>query len=501
MPKGPLRLHRVLPSLLLLEQVFHLPKPHSNLQPPLLETTTTSRSNQEHRKNADSDAHQRDRFAWVPSPLAIALGLTAVTAVAACVLGADIDTTAAAWREGLWNRPLLVFAFQAAFMLVLGHALALSPAVDSGIQHAVNLAGTTNARAAAVVAVVACLAGWINWGLGLIVGAVLARKVGERATEQGVPLHYGLIGAAGYCGLMVWHGGLSGSAPIKVAETGHLNDLAAIAGIEAALLPETLPLGLTVFSAQNLLTTLALIAAVAATAGILGRRLDRSPISGPNLPTPVALAIHERIPTMMRILPLVFGALLITLALRSALTHPDLARLGFIDPDWTNQTLLGLAFLLHGSLKRFLNAIEAAIGGTSGILIQFPLYFGIMGIMSGTGLVEALSMALVHLATPATFELWTLLSAGIVNVFVPSGGGQWAVQGPLLLRAALDLGVPLDRTVLAMAYGDQLTNMLQPFWALPLLGITGLAAKDILPFTLRFMAAGAAVCILLILLF
>ncbi|MED5336128.1 MAG: TIGR00366 family protein [Bacteroidota bacterium] len=450
---------------------------------------------------ASDSAPQRDRFAWVPSPLAIALGLTAVTAVAACVVGADVETVAMSWRDGLWNRPLLVFAFQAAFMLVLGHALALSRTVDRGVQRAVNLAGTTNARAAAVVTVVACVAGWINWGLGLIVGAVLARKVGERATERGLPLHYGLIGAAGYSGLMVWHGGLSGSAPIKVAEAGHLADLAAIAGIDPVLLPATLPLGLTVFSAQNLLTTAALIAAVAGTAAFLGRSLDRQSATGPALPPPVAPATQERIAPLLRVLPALFGTILLALAVRSAATHPDAARLGFIDPDWTNQTLLGLAFLLHGSLKRFLASIDAAIGGTSGILIQFPLYFGIMGIMSGTGLVEALSMAMVRLSTPATFELWTLLSAGIVNVFVPSGGGQWAVQGPLLLRAALDLGVPLDRTVLAMAYGDELTNMLQPFWALPLLGITGLAAKDILPYTLRFMAAGAATCVLLTLLF
>lgn len=451
--------------------------------------------------NAATDDSQRDRFGWVPSPLAIALGLTAVTAVAALFVGADVETVAMSWRDGLWNRPLLVFAFQAAFMLVLGHALALSPAVDRGVQRAVNLAGTTNARAAAVVAVVACVAGWINWGLGLIVGAVLARKVGERATEQGLHLHYGLIGAAGYSGLMVWHGGLSGSAPIKVAEAGHLADLAAIAGIDPALLPATLPLGLTVFSTQNLLTTAALIAAVAGTAVFLGRRLDRQPTTGPALPPPVAPAMRERIAPLLRVLPALFGTLLLALAVQSAATHPDAARLGFIDPDWTNQTLLGLAFLLHGSLKRFLTSVDAAIGGTSGILIQFPLYFGIMGIMSGTGLVEALSMAMVRLSTPATFELWTLLSAGIVNVFVPSGGGQWAVQGPLLLRAALDLDVPLDRTVLAMAYGDELTNMLQPFWALPLLGITGLAAKDILPYTLRFMAAGAATCVILTLLF
>ena len=450
---------------------------------------------------ASDDTTERDRFAWVPSPLAIALGLTVVTAMAACIVGADVQTVATSWRDGLWNRPLLVFAFQAAFMLVLGHALALSPAVDRGVQRAVNLAGTTNARAAAVVAVVACVAGWINWGLGLIVGAVLARKVGERANERGLPLHYGLIGAAGYSGLMVWHGGLSGSAPIKVAEAGHLADLASIAGIDPSLLPDTLPLGLTVFSAYNLLTTAALIAAVAATAVCLGRRLDRQSSGGPALPPPVAPAPRERIAPALRILPAFFGALLLVLALRSAVTHPDAARLGFIDPDWTNQTLLGLAFLMHGSLKRFLKAIDAAIGGTSGILIQFPLYFGIMGIMSGTGLVETLSTAMVQLSTPDTFELWTLLSGGIVNVFVPSGGGQWAVQGPLLLHAALDLGVPLDRTVLAMAYGDELTNMLQPFWALPLLGITGLAAKDILPYTLRFMAAGAATCVLLTLLF
>lgn len=448
--------------------------------------------------HADADSNNTGNpFNWVPSPLAIALGLTAVTAVAALFLGADIDTVATSWRDGLWNRPLLVFAFQAALMLVLGHALALTPAVDRLIGKAVTLAGTTNARAAATVVLVACIAGWVNWGLGLIVGAVLARKVGERAQERGLPLHYGLIGAAGYSGLMVWHGGLSGSAPIKVAEAGHLADLASIAGIPAEALPAALPIGLTVFSAHNFIMTGALMAGAVAAAYWMGAKLDRTPGDGPTLPNTMAPATQSRVSPLFKVLPTLFGCVLLLLAAQKAAHHPDAARLGFIDPDWTNQALLGLAFLLHGSLKRFLQAIDAAIGGTSGILIQFPLYFGIMGIMSGTGLVEALSMAMVRLSTPQTFELWTVLSAGIVNVFVPSGGGQWAVQGPLLIRAALDLGVPLERTILAMAYGDELTNMLQPFWALPLLGITGLAAKDILPFTLRFLGVGLAICLLL----
>ena len=451
---------------------------------------------------ADSESKTKgNSFNWIPSPLAIALGLTVVTAVAASFLGADANTIAVSWREGLWNRPLIVFAFQAALMLVLGHALALTPAADRVIRKVVTLAGNTNARAAATVALVACLAGWINWGLGLIVGAVLARKVGEHAKAHGLPLHYGLVGAAGYCGLMVWHGGLSGSAPIKVAEPGHLADLAAIADIAPGVLPEALPLGLTVFSFHNFVMTGALILGAVATAFAMGRIIDRSGSIKPALPQIVEPAVRSRLAPHLRILPTLFGLTLLLLAVQKAALHPDAGRLGFIDPDWTNQTLLGLAFLLHGSLKRFLQAVEAAIGGTSGILIQFPLYFGIMGIMSSTGLVEALSMAMVKLSTPATFELWTVLSAGIVNVFVPSGGGQWAVQGPLLIRAALDLGVPLDRTILAMAYGDELTNMLQPFWALPLLGITGLAAKDILPFTLRFLGVGLALCLLLIALF
>jgi short-chain fatty acids transporter len=155
--------------------------------------------------------------------------------------------------------------------------------------------------------------------------------------------------------------------------------------------------------------------------------------------------------------------------------------------------LFGACILLHGRFSSFLKAIDEAIGGAAGILIQFPLYFGIMGLMKYSGLVEVFSNFFIAHSNATTYPLFTFLSAGIVNIFVPSGGGQWAVQGPIIVKAATSMGIDLPKSILAMAYGDQLTNMLQPFWALPLLGITGLKAKEILPYTLLMMLVGAVI--------
>jgi len=169
-----------------------------------------------------------------------------------------------------------------------------------------------------------------------------------------------------------------------------------------------------------------------------------------------------------------------------------LSELAFVTPDWINLVLLGLAMLAHGQVKGMLAALDEAIYGASGILVQFPLYFGIMGMVTGTGLGTWIAEGLVDAASATMLPLALFLSSGILNVFVPSGGGQWAVQGPLVLEACHALGVPLERGIMAMAFGDELTNMLQPFWALPLLGITGLSARDILPYTLlvMFVAGG-----------
>ena len=163
--------------------------------------------------------------------------------------------------------------------------------------------------------------------------------------------------------------------------------------------------------------------------------------------------------------------------------------------------MLGLGIILHGSFKKFTNAIGESISDISGILIQFPLYFGIMGIMSSSGMVTQVSNFFVSISPAPTLPLVTFFSAGLVNIFVPSGGGQWVIQGPIIIESALKLGVPLEKAIMALAYGDQITNMLQPFWALPLLGITKLKAKEILPYSLIAMFVGSLIYILGILLF
>lgn len=161
-----------------------------------------------------------------------------------------------------------------------------------------------------------------------------------------------------------------------------------------------------------------------------------------------------------------------------------------------NLFMLALGIILHGNIFRFQNAVSQAIGGAAGILIQFPLYFGIMGVMAGSGLIAAISDFFVSISTAQTYPLFTFISAGLVNIFIPSGGGQWAVQGPIIMQAAQQLNVPLSKALMALAYGDQLTNMMQPFWALPLLGITRLKASEILPYSLLFMVAGGCIFIL-----
>jgi short-chain fatty acids transporter len=455
--------------------------------------------------NAYARAFQR----WLPSPFAIAVVLTFVAAGLA-LLSATPSDVVEAWTTGLWNPGLLRFGFQAMLMLVLGHVLALAPPVLRGLNKAVRWVTLTPRFAPAKVALLSMVLGWLNWGLGLVAGAILVRGVLDdmkkpHASAGLRSLSKGMLGAAGYTGLLVWHGGLSGSAPLKVAEPGHLASLVPQAPW-APTLPETLPLTATVFAPWSLMVTAAVMAVVVGLFAWLGSRVHGRPEAGvltspPEDENPARRPIESSqtlggAAEAMDTSPWVacgLGVVMLGGALWWANQSPGGMALSFVTPDWINMLLLALALLAHGQVRGFLAALDKAIGGASGILIQFPLYFGIMGIVTGTGLGQTLAGALVD-ATSAVWLPETLfVSAGVLNVFVPSGGGQWAVQGPLVLEACHALGVSWEQGIMAMAFGDELTNMLQPFWALPLLGITGLSARDILPYTLLVMVTAAMV--------
>jgi short-chain fatty acids transporter len=151
--------------------------------------------------------------------------------------------------------------------------------------------------------------------------------------------------------------------------------------------------------------------------------------------------------------------------------------------DTINLSFLGLGLLLHRSAGAYMAAVGEGVRGCAGIILQFPLYFGIVGVLKASGLAGQLAGWFAQVSSAGTLAVWTFLSAGLMNMLIPSGGGQWAVQGPVMMEAAARLGVAPERVVMALAYGDAWTNMLQPFWALPLLGIMGLEARQIVGYT------------------
>lgn len=437
---------------------------------------------------------------FLPSPFVIAVLLTLFTMGMALIYGEFPEGATSwkgvltAWEGGLWNRGLLVFAYQMMLILVLGHVLVLSKPLEQLILRLTSLV-RGGASAALLVASSTMLISFFNWGLGLIFGAILARKVGEYGQQRSISLNYPLVGACGYLGVMVWHGGISGSAPIKVSESGHLTALmeGVLPAQALSSFPDTIPGSETIFSTWNLTLFSLVVVAVSILAYYLGRTTAPTHISLPTYQFESDSGEKgmgaERL-DRSHWLSILFAGLVFAAFLVQYL--PQLRSLN-ITPDMLNFFMLGLAILLHGNIHRFLKAVEEAIRDTSGILIQFPLYFGIMGIMTESGLIHQISDFFISISTPATFPIFTFFSAGLVNIFVPSGGGQWAVQGPVILQAADSLGVPLSRAVMSLAYGDQLTNMLQPFWALPLLGITRLKAREILPYSLLFMLVGGLI--------
>lgn len=439
---------------------------------------------------------------YLPSPFTIAVLLTVLTIVLALIFTENnsdkshLATVLSYWENGIWNNGLLVFAYQMMLILVLGHVLVLSRPMERLIIGIARFVKNTS-NAAVLVALPTMLISFFNWGLGLIFGAILARKVGEYAQANNIPINYPLIGASGYVGLMVWHGGISGSAPIKVSEAGHLQDL--LGGISNSglleRLPDTISTSLTVFSSWNLIVFVLVVLAISCAVYFMGKRASVTEIGLEEYRfKPIKKDVLKGAEKLdhSKILAMCFGGLILIAFLLQYL--PALKHLN-ISPNMLNFFMLGLALVLHGNFKSFLSAVEEAIGDTAGILIQFPLYFGIMGIMGGSGMVNDISNFFVSISSSVTLPIFTFLSAGLVNIFVPSGGGQWAIQGPLVLESALQLGVPLPKAIMALAYGDQITNMLQPFWALPLLGITKLKAREIVPYTLIFMVIGSAIYI------
>lgn len=403
---------------------------------------------------------------YMPDPYIFVVLLTFVIFGAAVAFeGHSPLAVAVMWGDGLWG--LLSFAMQMLLVLVTGFMLASTLPVKRLLRWLAGFADSPG-KAIVLVSVVALIANWINWGFGLVVGAFFARELART-----VKVDYRLLVASAYSGFVIWHGGLSGSIPLSIATDGH--PFEGLMGIA--------PTAQTTFSALNLVIVAILFAMIPLVNRLMLPAPADSVYADPKLFVETEVddsAIRrpaDRLETS-RTISAVLGVLGIVYLASHFLGG------GGLSLDIVNLVFLTLAILLHGTPRRLLASLAEAIKGGAGIAIQFPLYAGILGVMQASGLAESISSGLISIASPATFEIWVFLSAGLVNLFIPSGGGQWAMQAPVILPVAQALDIDVARVALAVAWGDAWTSLVQPFWALPMLAIAGLQAKDIMGYCL-----------------
>ncbi|MEN2769027.1 short-chain fatty acid transporter [Ornithinibacillus sp. 16A2E] len=383
------------------------------------------------------------------------------------------------WGGGFWN--LLEFAMQMSLIVVTGYILANSPIVKRLLGKISKLANTPG-QAILLVTFVASIACLINYGFGLVVGALLAIHVAKRVPS----VDYRLLMASAYSGFLLWHGGFSGSIPLTIATQGHF--LEETMGI--------IPVTETLFSSYNLFIVGTLLISLPLLNRLLMRPTRNVGEIDPELLNLQASVIEEEeveeaeektsTPAERLENSRVISILIGLLGLAFILYHFVQNGLN-LNINIVNFIFLFFGILFHGTPRRFLNSATDAVKNAGGIIVQFPFYAGIMGMMISSGLSDQLSMWFVNISNDFTLPWLSFISAGILNFFVPSGGGQWAIQGDIMIPAAIGLDVDTAKTAMAVAWGDAWTNMVQPFWALPILAIAGLKVRDIMGFCVMIL--------------
>lgn len=404
---------------------------------------------------------------FLPDPLIFAILLTVlVFGLGLGMTPTTVSEMVMIWGGGFWN--LLAFSMQMALVLVTGHALASSGPVKNVMKSMASVANTP-AQGVMLVTFVSAIACIINWGFGLVLGAMFAREVARRIPKA----DYSLLIACAYIGFLTWHGGLSGSIPLIAATPG--NPMEKTVGI--------IPIATTLWTGYNLFITIALIVTLPfLTRMMMKPESEVVPIDpallkedegfqrvlGPNA------SLAERMEESRLLAVVVAAACVAYLGIRFAQKGVN------IDINTVNLIFIAAGMLLHKTPMAYARAISAAARGTASIMIQFPFYAGIQLMMEKSGLGGIITNLFVLVADKDSFPLMAFFSSALINFAVPSGGGHWVVQGPFVMPAAQALGADLGKSAMAIAYGEAWMNMAQPFWALPALAIAGLGVRDIM---------------------
>lgn len=424
----------------------------------------------------------------LPDAFIFAIVLTILSFVFSMLItGQGVVALTNYWGKGVFS--LLSFTMQMALVLTLGAAFASSKPIRNSLKYIASFANSSG-QAIILVTLVSSVASWINWGFGLIVGALFAKELVK--TVKGID--YRLLIASAYSGFLVWHGGFSGSVPLTVAS----NPERLLKTTQGAL-ADVIPVSQTIFSMPNLIVLIILIV----TLPFLNRAMHPHAQDVVEVaPETIAEPQEEKSvgqTTLAQKLENCKALSLAVVVLAIFYLAMYFSQNGFkLNLNIVNLIFLSLGILFHGTPISYVRAIEKAIKGAAGIVLQFPFYAGIMGIVvganaAGESLASVTTNAFLSISNAQTFPLFTFLSAGLVNIFVPSGGGQWVVQAPVMMPASMALGVDPAVTAMAIAWGDAWTNMIQPFWALPALGLAGLGAKDIMGYSLMVLVYSGVV--------
>lgn len=427
----------------------------------------------------------------MPDPYLFAMILTLIVAglVAVLVRGASADGMLNAWYSGVWgSQNIFTFAFQMVLILVTGYTLAKAPVLKRAI---VRIAAMprNQVQAALLCFAVSAVLSLLNWGLGLVAGALVARQVARRFPDS----HFGYLIAAAFMGFIVWTQGLSSSIALANTDAGSpINVIQQITGF-------VVPLRHTIFQPYSWLSAIIVLGVLA----LAVRRMEPSVSLAPDpavfedddqpLKPQDAKTFAEWLENqwILNVLVFVAGAAYFVMS-GFALNISSMIMLFTIT-----------SALLHRTPIRFIRAFTGAAKVSGPLLLQYPLYGGLVGLLAYQGAEDAkplqtlLAQTLVNGATQYTLPFLTFVGSVIISLFVPSGGGHWALQGPIAVDSALAIGqhspAYLGLISMAVAVGEGVANMIQPFWLLPLLAIAKLNVRQVMGFTVVAFGIGLAV--------
>ncbi len=428
---------------------------------------------------------------WIPDSWVVCMLLTvAAIFLAMFGAGASLNESVLAWGDGMWA--LLELGMQFSIAMIAAHACVSSRPVYRFLDWLASRPDPDRPiQAIALIGAYALVTGYLNWALSVVASALFVPFIARRNPKADIRV----VIAAAYLGICtIWHGGLSGSAPLILATPG--NPLLEPASGEPVI-DRLLPVTETLFIPFNLIFIAILGAVALATVMLLHPRQNVQTLTSDQIDRMMPTLPEDQPPESpagrMEAFPgwVILAAILIGYPLGYSIVTR-----GF-GASWTinayNAVFLVAALLLQGRPSNLVRAFANGARTASGVILQFPFYAGIFGVINNTGLGAWLGELFVTFATQETYPLVVYFYSGFVNLFVPSGGSKWLIEAPYLLPAARELGVSATTTVLAYAYGDATTNFIQPFWAIPILTVTRLKFGDVLGYT----GIAAVVCILI----